>query len=99
MDKPPSIEAPALFDTAVKLLRESIPRRWMAAINVSVRQIYCQHCEKLCEKWPWPKKECSPAVPQRPNPALRMVDPLLISATASSASLKSFDAPRSILGA
>lgn len=53
---------------------------------------------KLCEKWLWPKRECSPAVPQRPNPALRMVDPLLISATASSASLKSFDAPRSILG-
>lgn len=40
-----------------------------------------------------------PATPQRPNPELRIVDPLLISATAASASLNSFDPPRSILGA
>jgi hypothetical protein len=33
-----------------------------------------------------------PATPQRPNPELRIVDPLLISATAASASLYNFDA-------
>lgn len=40
-----------------------------------------------------------PATPQRPNPELRIVEPLLISATAASASLNSFDPPRSIFGA
>jgi hypothetical protein len=40
----------------------------------------------------------SPAVPQRPKPALKMVDPLVISATASSALLKIFEAPRAVLG-
>lgn len=40
-----------------------------------------------------------PATPQRPNPELRIVDPLLISATTSSAFLNSFEAPRSIFGA
>lgn len=41
----------------------------------------------------------TPATPQRPNPELRIVDPLLISATAASASLNSLEPPRSILGA
>jgi hypothetical protein len=41
----------------------------------------------------------APAVPHNPNPALKIVDPLLISATASSASLKSFDAPLTTAGA
>lgn len=40
-----------------------------------------------------------PAVPQSPNPALRIVLPLSRSATASSASLKILDLPRTILGA
>lgn len=40
-----------------------------------------------------------PATPQRPNPELKITDPLFRSATASSASLNSFDAPRSIVGA
>ncbi|KAI6776593.1 hypothetical protein HG530_000538 [Fusarium avenaceum] len=34
------------------------------------------------------------ATPQRPNPELKSVEPLLISATAASASLKSLDCPR-----
>jgi hypothetical protein len=40
-----------------------------------------------------------PATPQRPNPELRIVDPLLISATAASASLYNFEPLRSTLGA
>ena len=39
-----------------------------------------------------------PAVPQSPNPELRMIEPLFKSATASSAFLKSFDAPRDTVG-
>jgi hypothetical protein len=44
-------------------------------------------------------KQNIPAVPQRPNPALKIVDPLLISATASSALAYTFDLERSIVGA
>jgi hypothetical protein len=40
-----------------------------------------------------------PAVPQRPKPALKIVEPLLISATASSALSYTFDLERSIFGA
>lgn len=39
-------------------------------------------------------RESIPATPQRPKPELRIVDPLLMSATASSADLKSFEPPR-----
>jgi hypothetical protein len=39
-----------------------------------------------------------PAVPQSPKPALKMVEPDFKSATASSASLKSFDLVRSMTG-
>jgi hypothetical protein len=40
-----------------------------------------------------------PATPQRPKPELRIVDPLLISVTAASASLNTLEPPRSIFGA
>ena len=44
-------------------------------------------------------KDHIPAVPHRPKPALRTTEPLLMSATASSAFLKSLDAPRFGFGA
>jgi len=40
-----------------------------------------------------------PAVPQSPNPELNIVDPDFRSATAESASLYSFEAPRTTFGA
>lgn len=40
-----------------------------------------------------------PAVPHNPNPALRTVDPLLMSATASSAESYSLEVPRDWFGA
>lgn len=39
-----------------------------------------------------------PAVPQSPNPELRMIEPLFKSATASSAFLKIFDVPCDTIG-
>jgi hypothetical protein len=40
-----------------------------------------------------------PATPHNPNPALRIIDPLFRSATASSASVNNLDTPRSTFGA
>src|SRR4051812_37810729 len=71
-ERPPAPDAPALLDTAVRLVRES-PRLWRAVMIVS-------------------------AVPQRPKPALKIVEPDFKSATASSASWNTFDRCRSITG-
>jgi hypothetical protein len=46
----------------------------------------------------YPSQLAIPAVPQSPNPELRIVEPLFKSATASSASLNSFDCPRDTVG-
>lgn len=52
------------------------------------------------QRFSWPRElDLIPATPQRPKPELRIVDPLLISVTAASASLNTLEPPRSILGA
>lgn len=79
-ESPPGPEAPALFDTAVSECKDSTPLRCIAPMRVStITQVRIAQAAS--------RSEDLPAVPQRPNPALRIVDPLWMSATASSASL------------
>lgn len=95
---PPRPSAPALFDTAVREFRESGPRFRSAAMSVA-RWGQCQFflsSESYCPYQPAPIN--LHATPHNPNPALSNTDPLLISATASSALPQTFEPPRSTSG-
>jgi hypothetical protein len=93
---PPPVDPPALFEIAVRECKDSDPLLVMAAIIVSEKKmtsmISCSYgvdfrCLNI------------PAVPHNPKPELRIVEPLFRSATASSALLYTFEAPRTITGA
>jgi hypothetical protein len=58
-------------------------------------------CQKLlgCDHAFPGHEEDPPATPQRPKPELKMVEPLLMSATASSALLYTFELPTILVGA
>ena len=77
----------------MRLLRPSFPLRSSAAIIVS-RAEYCLVQQKMNGE-----ELNEPAVPQSPNPALNITDPLFTSLTAASASLNSFDCPLITFGA
>lgn len=87
---------PALFETAVRFLS---PFLCIASMSVSA-QIVSTHNSIIAESLNRAQKsgENIPATPQRPNPALRMTDPSLRSATASSADLNTLEPPRLDLG-
>jgi len=88
---PPRPSAPALLETAVSEWRDSGPRFRSAAISVasavSATLVLSQRLETA-------KQLNSQATPQRPNPELKMTEPLLTSATASSALSHTFEPPR-----
>lgn len=90
-DASPAVPAPALLETAVRLLSEWTPRRRMAAMRVSrnITDVSQQGSNDralvfVCYE---------PAVPHSPNPELNTTEPLFRSATASSALLKSLFVP------
>ena len=95
-ERPPPPAAPALLETAVRLLSPSFPLRSIAAMIVSTQR---NKYQKIVHEFAYIGFEFLPAVPQSPNPALNITAPLFRSLTAASASLNTFDCPLMIFGA
>jgi hypothetical protein len=93
--RPPRPSAPALLDTAVSEWRDSGPRFRSAAIKVASP---CQSFQAFHTTFLSLEPLDLHAIPHSPNPELSSTEPLLMSATASSALFHTFEPPRPTAG-